>query len=167
MCVLPKKVLKESNTFSFVLECYHDVVCCMQSLLDMNPTRGFMRLVEMVRRDSSVLLDFLVSNETCFLLYLLRYLKFIVKVEGSFLSESRYTLMPVCYLFLLCWIGRSTSVLATHDMPYLRIDIRHKCVVRYIFILIGFEPLKKFAWQIFSSQIILLVWMSSFCTGSL
>ena len=37
--------------------------------------------MSIVSRDSSVLLDFLVSNETCFLLYLLRYLKFIVKVR--------------------------------------------------------------------------------------
>jgi hypothetical protein len=54
----------------------------LQSLLDINPTKGFLQLVSIVRRDSSVLLDFLVSNETCFLLYLLRYLKFIVKVRG-------------------------------------------------------------------------------------
>jgi hypothetical protein len=52
----------------------------LQSLLDVNPTRGFLRLLSIVSRDSSVLLDFLVSNETCFLLYLLRYLKFILKV---------------------------------------------------------------------------------------
>jgi hypothetical protein len=53
----------------------------LQSLLDVNPTRGFLRLLSIVSRDSSVLLDFLVSNETCFLLYLLRYLKFILKVR--------------------------------------------------------------------------------------
>jgi len=49
------------------------------ALLDTNPARGFIHLVSIVSRDSSVLLDFLVSNETCFLLYFLRLLKFISK----------------------------------------------------------------------------------------
>jgi len=49
------------------------------ALLDTNPARGFLHLVSIVSRDSSVLLDFLVSNETCFLLYFLRLLKFITK----------------------------------------------------------------------------------------
>jgi hypothetical protein len=60
----------------------------LQSLLDVNPTRGFLRLLSIVSRDSSVLLDFLVSNETCFLLYLLRYLKFILKVPHARPEES-------------------------------------------------------------------------------
>lgn len=58
----------------------------IDSLLDINPTRGFIRLLSIVSRDSSVLLDFLVSNETCFLLYLLRYLKFIVKDWTGFVE---------------------------------------------------------------------------------
>ena len=52
-----------------------------QGPLDTNPTRGFLHLVNIVARDSSVLLDFLVSNETCFLLYFLRFLKFTNKVK--------------------------------------------------------------------------------------
>lgn len=55
-------------------------------LLDTNPTRGFLTLLGIVSRDSSVLLDFLVSNETCFLLYFLRYLKFIIKDWESFVT---------------------------------------------------------------------------------
>ena len=39
------------------------------------PHRSFVQFLETVRRDHDLLLDFLVSNETCFLLYLLRYLK--------------------------------------------------------------------------------------------
>lgn len=56
-------------------------------LLDTNPTRGFLTLLNLISRDSSVLLDFLVSNETCFLLYLLRYLKFVVKDWSGFVSS--------------------------------------------------------------------------------
>jgi len=62
-------------------------------LLDTNPTRGFLTLLNLISRDSSVLLDFLVSNETCFLLYLLRYLKFVVKDWAGFVGtcDSNYT----------------------------------------------------------------------------
>eukprot|EP00092_Neocalanus_flemingeri_P003372 GFUD01003612.1.p1 GENE.GFUD01003612.1~~GFUD01003612.1.p1 ORF type:complete len:667 (+),score=155.84 GFUD01003612.1:269-2269(+) len=62
-------------------------------LLDTNPTRGFLTLLNLISRDSSVLLDFLVSNETCFLLYLLRYLKFVVKDWAGFVSscDSNYS----------------------------------------------------------------------------
>jgi len=58
-------------------------------LLDTNPTRGFLTLIDLVSRDSSVLLDFLVSNETCFLLYLLRYLKFVVKDWTGFVVSCK------------------------------------------------------------------------------
>ena len=50
-----------------------------EGLLDTNPARGFSTLLSIVAGDSSVLLDFLVSNETCFLLYLLRLLKFFLR----------------------------------------------------------------------------------------
>jgi hypothetical protein len=66
----------------------------LQSLLDVNPTRGFLRLLSIVSRDSSVLLDFLVSNETCFLLYLLRYLKFILKVPVRACPEESSVVNP-------------------------------------------------------------------------
>lgn len=61
-------------------------------LLDTNPTRGFLTLLNLISRDSSVLLDFLVSNETCFLLYLLRYLKFVIKDWAGFTAvcDSNY-----------------------------------------------------------------------------
>ena len=52
-----------------------------------DPVEGFEGLVASVSADHSVLLDFLVSNETCFLLYFLRFLKFLnkksVKVDSS------------------------------------------------------------------------------------
>lgn len=51
------------------------------------PTAGFIKFISIVGGDSSVLLDFLVSNETCFLLYLLRYLKYIVKDWTLFVSS--------------------------------------------------------------------------------
>merc|ERR1712117_234760 len=62
-------------------------------LLDTNPAVGFMHLISIVSRDSSVLLDFLVSNETCFLLYFLRFLKFVTKDWNGFTNNlgSKYT----------------------------------------------------------------------------
>ena len=72
----------------------------LQGLLDSDPTRGFLTLLNIVSRDASVLLDFLVSNETCFLLYLLRYLKFVVKVGGS----ACFCLLS-CVLLTVCRTG--------------------------------------------------------------
>ena len=66
------------------------IITLLQGLLDTNPTRGFQLLLQLVSRDSSVLLDFLVSNETCFLLYLLRFLKFIVKVQHILLFVYQF-----------------------------------------------------------------------------
>lgn len=57
-------------------------------ILDTNPTRGFLTFLGLVARDSSVLLDFLVSNETCFLLYLLRLLKFFIRDWAGFMETA-------------------------------------------------------------------------------
>lgn len=61
-------------------------------LLNMlNPIHSFIEFLKIVNHDSDVLLDFLVSNETCFLLYLLRFLKYIRKNWSNFVrscSES-------------------------------------------------------------------------------
>lgn len=56
-------------------------------LLNINPTKCFMSFLGIVNHDASVLLDFLVSNETCFLLYILRYLKYVVKDFGGFVQS--------------------------------------------------------------------------------
>jgi len=58
-----------------------------QGLFDTSPTGGFTKLLSIVGGDSSVMLDFLVSNETCFLLYILRFLKFIVKDWSMFMCN--------------------------------------------------------------------------------
>ncbi|XP_068892434.1 protein lines [Tenebrio molitor] len=42
----------------------------------LNPVHSFIEFLKIVSHDSDVLLDYLVSNETCFLLYLLRFLKY-------------------------------------------------------------------------------------------
>ena len=66
----------------------HQTVAGETSLSDMiDPVQGFEGLVQTVSNDHSVLLDFLVSNETCFLLYFLRFLKYLnkrgVKVDSA------------------------------------------------------------------------------------
>ncbi|XP_060520413.1 protein lines [Cylas formicarius] len=57
-------------------------------LLNMlNPTHSFIELLKIVSHDSDVLLDYLVSNETCFLLYLLRFLKYTRKNWAKFVNS--------------------------------------------------------------------------------
>lgn len=66
------------------------MVCCMDVTVglyyrqptmppnpSLNPTLTFISFLHVVGHDTNVLIDFLISNETCFLLYLLRILKFI------------------------------------------------------------------------------------------
>ncbi|GAB0096053.1 Protein lines [Sergentomyia squamirostris] len=43
----------------------------------LNPVFTFLEFLKMINNSSSLLLDLLISNETCFLLYLLRFLKYI------------------------------------------------------------------------------------------
>ena len=44
-----------------------------------------------------MLLDFLVSNETCFLLYFLRFLKFVTKVRKIILLFEIKTYLTKCF----------------------------------------------------------------------
>ncbi|XP_018336124.1 protein lines [Agrilus planipennis] len=53
----------------------------------LNPVNSFLEFLKVVSHDSDVLLDYLVSNETCFLLYLLRFLKYIRKNWSKFVHS--------------------------------------------------------------------------------
>ncbi|KAB0792066.1 hypothetical protein PPYR_14027 [Photinus pyralis] len=53
----------------------------------LNPVYAFVEFLKVVSHDSDVLLDYLVSNETCFLLYLLRFLKYIRRNWSKFVSS--------------------------------------------------------------------------------
>ncbi|KAG4073903.1 hypothetical protein HA402_014108 [Bradysia odoriphaga] len=57
----------------------------------MNPVYIFLEFLVMIRHGSDLLLDLLVSNETCFLLYLLRFLKYI-RVNWTMFATS-------CHMF--------------------------------------------------------------------
>ncbi|XP_015173705.1 PREDICTED: protein lines [Polistes dominula] len=83
----------------WVVQMFHDqddfliegMVCCLDVAVGLfyrgppqndlghilSPTLTFIRFIHAVSHDPDVLLDLLVSNETCFLLYLLRFLKYI------------------------------------------------------------------------------------------
>ncbi|XP_067007452.1 protein lines [Anabrus simplex] len=52
----------------------------------LSPAVTFVQFLRAVSHDPDVLLDLLVSNETCFLLYLLRLLKFVRRNWGEFVS---------------------------------------------------------------------------------
>lgn len=53
----------------------------------LNPVHSFIEFLKIVSHDSDVLLDYLVSNETCFLLYLLRFLKYTKKHWEAFVNS--------------------------------------------------------------------------------
>ncbi|KAF5296398.1 hypothetical protein FQA39_LY12517 [Lamprigera yunnana] len=53
----------------------------------LNPVFSFIEFLKVVSHDSDVLLDYLVSNETCFLLYLLRFLKYIRRNWAKFVNS--------------------------------------------------------------------------------
>ncbi|XP_063701287.1 protein lines [Culicoides brevitarsis] len=53
----------------------------------LNPVYTFLEFLNMISNSSDLLLDLLVSNETCFLLYLLRYLKYI-RLNWSMFVQS-------------------------------------------------------------------------------
>ncbi|XP_013184744.2 protein lines [Amyelois transitella] len=55
----------------------------------LNPITSFMEFLKVVSHDSDVLLDYLVSNETCFLLYLLRFLKYVRRNWPKFLETCQ------------------------------------------------------------------------------
>lgn len=52
----------------------------------LNPISSFIEFLAVVSYDSDVLLDYLVSNETCFLLYLLRFLKYVRRNWAKFVE---------------------------------------------------------------------------------
>lgn len=52
----------------------------------LSPAMTFIQFLQAVSHDPDVLLDLLVSNETCFLLYLLRLLKFVRRNWGEFVA---------------------------------------------------------------------------------
>lgn len=55
----------------------------------LNPIASFIEFLKVVSHDSDVLLDYLVSNETCFLLYLLRFLKHVRRNWPKFLETCQ------------------------------------------------------------------------------
>ncbi|XP_041985825.1 protein lines [Aricia agestis] len=56
----------------------------------LNPIMSFIEFLKVVSHDSDVLLDYLVSNETCFLLYLLRFLKYVRRNWPKFLETCQH-----------------------------------------------------------------------------
>jgi hypothetical protein len=55
----------------------------------LNPVYTFLEFLKMISNSTELLLDLLVSNETCFLLYLLRFLKYIRLNWSMFVQSCR------------------------------------------------------------------------------
>lgn len=53
----------------------------------LNPFNSFIEFLNVVSHDSDVLLDYLINNETCFLLYLLRFLKYTRRNWSKFVGS--------------------------------------------------------------------------------
>lgn len=53
----------------------------------LNPVLSFIEFLRIVSHDSDILLDYLINNETCFLLYLLRFLKYIRRNWSKFVNS--------------------------------------------------------------------------------
>ncbi|XP_066587312.1 protein lines [Prorops nasuta] len=92
----------------WVVQMFHDqddfliegMVCCLDVAVGLfyrgppqndlghmlSPSLTFIQFIHAVSHDPDVLLDLLVSNETCFLLYLLRFLKYIRRNWAEFVS---------------------------------------------------------------------------------
>ncbi|XP_012138421.1 protein lines homolog [Megachile rotundata] len=92
----------------WVVQMFHDqddfliegMVCCLDVAVGLfyrgppqndlghmlSPTLTFVQFIHAVSHDPDVLLDLLVSNETCFLLYLLRFLKYVKRNWTEFVS---------------------------------------------------------------------------------
>ena len=78
----------------------------------LNPVQTWLKFLETVSYDPDVLLDLLVSNETCFLLYLLRLLKFIRRNWEDFLSVLSHRQLEdvmTCFIRLRIAIRRLVS----------------------------------------------------------
>ncbi|XP_030761176.1 protein lines [Sitophilus oryzae] len=56
-------------------------------LVMLNPIHSFIEFLKIVSHDSDILLDYLVGSETCFLLYLLRFLKYTRRNWSKFVSS--------------------------------------------------------------------------------
>lgn len=57
----------------------------------LNPVYTFLEFLKMISNSSDLLLDLLVSNETCFLLYLLRFLKYVRLNWSMFAASCRHS----------------------------------------------------------------------------
>uniref|UniRef100_A0A8C3NDT0 Uncharacterized protein n=1 Tax=Geospiza parvula TaxID=87175 RepID=A0A8C3NDT0_GEOPR len=88
-----------------------------------NPHCIFLFFLEKIAFDSTVLLDFLISSETCFLEYFVRYLKLLGKAWHQFIDvcnhfDTRHsTLGPVCSVKPLPPRQTAMTLAAAHNCP--------------------------------------------------
>ncbi|XP_038003130.1 protein Lines homolog 1 isoform X3 [Motacilla alba alba] len=108
-----------------------------------NPHCIFLFFLEKIAFDSTVLLDFLISSETCFLEYLVRYLKLLGKEWHHFVDvcnhfDTRHsTFHPVCSVKpphrgkQSCVTGESlqNAVLQTEPQTPMALAASHDCPV--------------------------------------
>ncbi|KAJ6649319.1 Protein lines [Pseudolycoriella hygida] len=89
----------------------------------MNPVYVFLEFLAMIRYGSTLLLDLLVSNETCFLLYLLRFLKYIranwtMFITSCHMFKNNATELDRTMLVLKNLRTEIAGMVATAQYPY-------------------------------------------------
>lgn len=65
-----------------------------------NPVTTFMTFVDTISEDKAVLIDLLIGNETCFLLYLLRFLKYVTRNWEKFMTTCGSDVGKIMGLFI-------------------------------------------------------------------
>ncbi|XP_058797701.1 protein lines [Phymastichus coffea] len=83
----------------------------------LSPAFTFVQFIRAVSHDHDVLLDFLVSNETCFLLYLYRLLKYIKRFWPEFMSCCEHDIDDI--MAVLANLKQAIDRLVSKDLfPY-------------------------------------------------
>lgn len=79
--------------------CYRNNNFLPELRKDLNPSETFLTFLNATSFNVDLLVDYLKSNETCFLLYVLNFLKYLRDQWGEFIETCKYELPAVGKLF--------------------------------------------------------------------
>ncbi|KAK7604393.1 hypothetical protein V9T40_005579 [Parthenolecanium corni] len=79
--------------------CYRNSSLLPELRKDLNPSETFLTFLNATSFNVDLMVDYLKSNETCFLLYILNFLKYLRDQWGEFIETCKYELPAVGKLF--------------------------------------------------------------------
>lgn len=79
--------------------CYRNSNLLPELRKDLNPSETFLTFLNATSFNVDLMVDYLKSNETCFLLYILNFLKYLRDQWGEFIETCKYELPAVGKLF--------------------------------------------------------------------